>query len=99
MHIADVLSAGPETKAAVRVVRLKARDLNDTHIGQWIGGNENGYNFGMKILKVQHVNEGTAPGVSVWYRKSELPDGTPAMDSRMHVPFDTDLELIEMMAW
>jgi hypothetical protein len=99
MHIVEVLSSGPETQAAVRVVHVKARELNDTHVGQWIGARENGYNYGMKILKVKHLNEGKAPGVSVWYRKSELPDGTPATDSRMHVPFDTDFELVDMMAW
>lgn len=99
MHIVDVVSGGPETQAAVRVVHLKARDLNDSHVGQWIGANENGYNYGMKILKVKHFQEGEVPGVTVWFRKSELPDGTPATDSRMHVPFDTDIELVDMMAW
>ncbi|MCP3811199.1 hypothetical protein NLX62_02425 [Mycobacteriaceae bacterium Msp059] len=99
MAIVDVVTGGPETQAAVRVVRIKARDLNDTHVGQWIGAHENGYNYGLKILKVKHVNEGTAPGVTVWYRKSQLPDGTPPADSNMHVPFDTDFELVDMMAW
>lgn len=99
MHIVEALSSGPETQAAVRVVHIKARELNDTHVGQWIGAREKGYNYGMKILKVEHLNEGKGPGVSVWYRKSELPDGTPATDSWMHVLFDTDIELVDMMAW
>jgi hypothetical protein len=100
MYVADVVPAdGPETKAAVNVTYVKARDLDESHAGKWIGGHERGYNYGMKILKVKHINEGKAPGVTVWYRKSQLPDGTPAADSSMHIPFDTDIEIVDMMAW
>ena len=55
-----------------------------------------------RIERISAAPEGTSirtrqPGVSVWLRMSALPDGTPARDDRMHVEFDTELELIAMI--
>ncbi|CAM5680872.1 hypothetical protein MAUB1S_01455 [Mycolicibacterium aubagnense] len=88
--------------AIVSINRIKARDLNDTHAGKFLGTYNPdigavGANVPAKILKVRHFNDGKAPGVSVWYRMSQLPDGTPAKDDRMHLPFDTELELVDMI--
>jgi hypothetical protein len=85
--------------AIVSVSRVKARDLNESHVGKFFGflNPDIGANVPAKILKVKQFNGGKAPGVSVWFRVSALPDGTPAKDERMHVPFDTDLELVDMV--
>ena len=99
MAIVDVVPGGSETQAAVRVERIKARDLDQSHVGQWIGAHAPDYNYGLKILAVRHVNQGNAPGVTVRYRPSQLPDGRPSIEATMHVPFDADIELVDMMAW
>jgi hypothetical protein len=88
--------------AIVSITKIKARALTDEHVGQFFafynpGVGDAGANVPAKILKVKHFNGGKAPGVSVWFRVSALPDGTPAKDDRMHVPFETELELVSMI--
>jgi hypothetical protein len=101
VFVTDVVGHGPETGAVVSNKRIKARDLTEEHVGQFVGcyDPDVGANYGAKILKVRHFNEGKVPGVSVWIRHSALPDGRPARDERTHVPFDYEFELIDMMAW
>lgn len=101
IFVTDVVPNGPETGAVVSNTRVKARELTEDHVGQYLGGFDEtlGVNYASKILKVKHCHEGKAPGVSVWFRHSALPDGRPARDERAHVPFDHEFELIEMMAW
>ena len=97
----SVISSEPETGAIVSVAKIKARDLTDDHVGKFIAGYDPavGANVPAKILKVRHVNEGKAPGVSVRVRVSALPDGTPNQEEPWHVPFDHEFELMEMIAY
>ncbi|WP_006247213.1 hypothetical protein [Mycolicibacterium tusciae] len=101
VFITDVVGHGPETGAVVSNTRIRARDLTEQHVGQFVGCYDSDVevNYSAKILKVKHFAEGNVPGVSVWIRHSALPDGRPSRDERTHVPFDYEFELIDMMAW
>jgi hypothetical protein len=95
---------GPETRAVVSATRIKAGDLTDAHVGKDLGFHDHAaqLNIPGRILRVRrldHTEDGLAPGVTIWYRLRPLPDGTPARESRMHVPFDTELELVEWIAF
>lgn len=101
VYAADVVDED-HSGAIVSIDRIKARDLSDEHVGKFFGTynpaiGAAGANVPAKILKVKHFDQGKAPGVSVWFRMSALPDGTPAKDDRMHLPFDTELELVDMI--
>jgi hypothetical protein len=98
---AGVISSGPETGAIVAVGKIKARDLTDEHVGQFVAGYDPkvGANVPAKILRVQHVNEGKAPGVLILARMSALPDGTPSREERWRVPFDHEFDLVDMLAY
>lgn len=97
VYAAEVVGEGPETGAIVSVTPIKALELSDEHVGKFLGFHTNEFNYSAKILRVRHFNQGKAPGVSVWLKMSALPDGTPSRDERMHAPFDTELELIDMI--
>src|SRR5689334_10433256 len=86
---AGVISSGPETGAIVSNERIEARDLTDEHVGKFVAGYDpkTGANVPWKILRVQHVHEGKAPGVLILARMSALPDGTPEREERWRVPF------------
>jgi hypothetical protein len=96
---AGVVSDGPETGAIVSNTKIKARDLTAAHVGKFLGFYDKGVNFPVKIRRVQHFEGGKAPGVSVWMQVPKLPDGTPARVERMHVQFDHELELNDMMTY
>jgi hypothetical protein len=97
VYAAEVVPFGPETGAIVSVTKIVAGDLTSDHVGKFVGFHTEDYNYSAKIRRVQHFDQGKAPGVSVWLRTSALPEGTPARDERMHVPFDTEIELIDMI--
>ncbi len=98
---AGIVGDGPETGAVVSNTRIPAKDLTADHIGKFVGCLDPKLqaNYGAKILKIKHVNEGTAPGVSIWLRHSAMPDGRPARDERAHVPFEQEIELTDMISW
>ena len=77
------------------VAKIKARDLTAEHVGNFVFGHNQvtGAKVPAKILGVRHVNEGDAPGVSVLLRMPTHPDGTPAHNVSLHVPFDHEFEL------
>jgi hypothetical protein len=92
--LANVDGSGPELGQV-------ARDLTADHVGKFVGGVDAalGVNYTAKILKIKHFPEGKAPGVSIWLRHSAMPDGRPARDERAHVPFEQEIELIDMISW
>jgi len=98
---AGVISSGPETGAIVANTRIKARDLTADHVGKLVAGFDPsvGVNMPFKILRVQHVNEGKAPGVLILARIPALPDGTPEREERWRVPFDHEFELHEQLTY
>ncbi|OBA71513.1 hypothetical protein A5641_02115 [Mycobacterium sp. 1554424.7] len=98
---AGIVGDGPETGAVVSNTRIRAKDLTQDHVGKFLGGRDEklGVNYPAKILKIKQFHEGKAPGVSIWIRHSALPNGRPARDERAHVPFDHELELIDMISW
>lgn len=102
VYAAEVVGDGPEKGAIVANTRIKARDLTADHVGKFLGFHTEDteqFNYTAKVLRVEHFDGGNVPGVSVWLRMSELPDGTPARNKRMHVPFDTELELTDMITY
>ncbi|MEX7473066.1 hypothetical protein AB4Z39_25520 [Mycobacterium adipatum] len=101
MWVADVVEDGPEKGAVISREKVKARDLTQDYVGKFIGcrDKELDVNYGAKIRKIQHFEDGDVPGVSVWFTHSALPDGRPARDDRSHVPFDFEFEIVEMMTW
>jgi hypothetical protein len=101
MWVTDIVGDGRETGAVVSHTRIKARDLTEEYVGKFLGcyDPDIAANCSARILEIKHFDDGNAPGVSVWFRHSALPDGRPARDERTHVPFDYEFELVEMMAW
>ena len=98
---AGVVRDSQETGAIMSVAKIKARDLTPEHVGNFVFGYnpEAGAKVPAKILRVRHVNEGDAPGVSVLLRMPTHPDGTPAHNVPMHVPFDHEFELVEIVGY
>lgn len=96
-----IIGSGPETGAIVSVGKIKARDLTADHVGRFVAGYDPaiGANVPAKILKVRHVNEGKAPGVSVRVRISAVPGGAPDHEEPWHVPFDHEFELVDMITY
>lgn len=94
MWATAVIGDGPETGAVMSRERIKARELNDSHVGRFISCVKPGFNYGISILKVQHFDD----GVGIWYHQSKLPDGSPERRDVMRVPFDQDVDLVEMIA-
>jgi hypothetical protein len=100
MWVADVIGDGPETKAVVSLTRIAARDLNEQHIGKYLGCCDPSIgNYPSKILKVVQFPNGRIPLISVWFRHPDLPNGTPARNDRTDVPFDFEFDLVELMTW
>ena len=83
------------------VAKIKARDLTAEHVGKFVFAYNTrvGAKVPAKILKVRDVNEGNAPGVSVLLRMPTHPDGTPAHNVPMHVPFEHEFELVEIIGY
>jgi hypothetical protein len=90
-----------ETGTILSVAKIKARDLTAEHVGKFVVnlGPDGGAKAPARILKVQQVTEGDAPGVSVLLRVSALRDGTPAHNVSAHVPFDHEFELIQIIGY
>jgi hypothetical protein len=99
MDVTDAVPDGPE-QAAVSNTRIKASELTQAHVGQFLGchDEDSGVNYGAKILRIARRDEGKAPGVSIWLRHPALSSGRPARDGQAHVRFDQEFELIETMA-
>lgn len=92
---------GLETGTILSVAKIKARDLTAEHVGKFVVnfGPDSGAKGPARILKVQQVTEGDAPGVSVLLRVSAQRDGTRAHNVPAHVPFDHEFELIQIIGY
>ena len=56
--------------AVISNTRIKARNLNQSHVGRFVGcyDPDLGLNYGAKILKIVHFPNGRIPLVSIWIR-------------------------------
>lgn len=88
-----------ETEAITSTEYIKAGDLNEDHVGRFMGCNdkERGVNYLAKTLKIQRFETGKAPGMSVWIRHSQVMDRL-AYEDRFHVPFDSEIEIVTQVA-
>lgn len=93
----EVIGSPGVKEGLVRMNTVTARDLTEAHIGRFIGCNRDGVNYQAKILKLTVHEGGRAPGVSMVLRHPVLPS-SGQWDESVHVPFDLEIELIELTA-
>lgn len=96
---------GTETSGLSSLERITAGQLTDAHVGRLMGchDEERGVNYQARILKFQRYETGNAPGVSLWLRHSLIPDrpsipGRDAYEDRIHVPFESEIEIVDLVA-
>lgn len=101
MYVTDVVPDGPETHALISIKRIKAGELTEENIGQYLGCHDPqaGANYGAKIKNIIRQEEHRNPGMLVWVRHPTVPGGRAAGEERMRLHFDHEVELFEMMAW
>jgi hypothetical protein len=98
---ADGVSKGLDTGTIVARRKIAARDLTAEHVDRFVTDFDPrvGVKVPAKILKVRHVTEGEEPGVSVLLRLPALRDGTLARNVLLHVPFDHEFQLVEIVGY
>lgn len=77
---------------------MTARELSTDHIGRFVGCNRDGVNYQAKILDLVIYEGGKAPGVSMVLQHPVLPS-QDAWQQRTHIPFETQIELIELVSF
>ncbi|MFD9669415.1 hypothetical protein ACFWAY_49025 [Rhodococcus sp. NPDC059968] len=86
------LVGGDNNRGNVQIEKITARDLNRSHIGKFIGGNRDGYNYPIRINDVvPKIDEPYGVLISVSHPK--LPT-QPAHDEKVFVPLDQEIELV-----
>ncbi|MFI9413960.1 hypothetical protein [Nocardia gamkensis] len=85
----DLTQSGPYTRGRVELTSVRADELSPADIGHYFqnGDEATGANYHVKLLNYRVVQEGRAPGVTVWLRHSEV-DARPAYENHWHVPMD-----------
>ncbi|WP_102143920.1 hypothetical protein [Mycobacterium hubeiense] len=83
---------------AVPVTAIKAGDLTEEHVGKFVGCHDPGagFNYGAKIITVIRVEEGNKPGMLVRIQHPPIPGGKPAHQERMRLPFDYEVQMVEL---
>jgi hypothetical protein len=91
--------SGEHENGMTETVMVRAENFTPSHVGKFIGNSdpESGVNYLIKLLNFRVVNEGSAPGVTMWIRHGEI-DGRPRYDDRWHVPFDQEFEFTTITA-
>ncbi|MGD3153711.1 hypothetical protein [Tsukamurella tyrosinosolvens] len=95
----EVVDDDQVNEGLVRRMRVQARQLTQDDVGKYIGCHDHklGVNYQAKILDIRHFEDGNAPGTSLvcWHPPIRDREGRK---ERMHVPFETEFELIELIA-
>ncbi|MFE7746601.1 hypothetical protein [Nocardia sp. NPDC057455] len=88
---------GPSTQGTVTNHRLTANDIDESYVGKFMGchDDQRGVNYQAKILKIKRWDSGPRPGLTLWVRHGQVFDRA-AYDDKIHVPFDTEIEIIEI---
>lgn len=102
MYIGDVVRDGLETQALVSIKRVRADELNQDHVGKFIGCSDpnTGANYGARIESVKRDDEHRNLGMLVKIQHPNAPGlAFAGRVDRMRLHFDQEIELFEMMAW
>lgn len=78
---------------------VRAGDLTPADLGRcfWNADETETVNYPIMLMNYRVVNEGTAPGVTLWLRHGEI-DGRPAFGNEYHVRFDWPIEFVDLTA-
>ncbi|MEV1134536.1 hypothetical protein [Rhodococcus coprophilus] len=88
---------GGGTEGLQQTTKILARELTLDDVGKFIGCHEDGVNYQAKILKLEIYESGPAPGVDMILRHGAIPT-RPARTEGVRLRFETELELIELIA-
>lgn len=77
---------------------VTAGDLTKDHIGQFVGCHDPiaGFNYGAKIADVIRDDNGPNPGILLSLKHPAIPGGKAGHDDRSRLPFDREVQLLEM---
>lgn len=77
---------------------IKAGDLTGEHIGKFVGCHDpqSGFNYGAKIANIIRKDDGPNPGILLWLKHPAIPGGKSGHDDRSRLPFDHEVQLLEM---
>lgn len=83
---------------AMKITTVKAGDLTKDHIGEFVGCHDpqSGFNYGAKIANVIRKDDGPNPGILLWLKHPAIPGGKAGHDDRSRLPFDHEVQLLEM---
>ncbi|MHC3004157.1 hypothetical protein [Gordonia sp. GN26] len=82
---------------SVESTKIAAGDLASTHVGKLIGCySPMGYNYGAKIMEVRRDDGSPNPGMLLRIVHPAMPGVGPAREERVRLPFDQELELVEL---
>ena len=84
----------------IPITTIKAGDLTKDHIGQFVGCHDphSGFNYGAKIANIIRKDDGPNPGILLWLKHPAMPGGKAGHDDRSRLPFDHEVQLLEMPA-
>jgi hypothetical protein len=84
----------------VPITKIKAGDLTQDHVGTFVGCHDPdaGFNYGAKILTVIRNEQHKNPGMLVRIQHPPIPgpNGKPARQERMRLPFDYEVQLVDI---
>lgn len=83
---------------SVEVTTLPAGDLNEGHIGRFLGFHEprTGVNYGAKILEVRRDETHRNPGMLLRIRHSAIPGIAESREERIRLKFDQPVQLVDV---
>jgi len=83
---------------SVEVTTLTASDLNEDHIGKFLGFHEphTGVNYGAMILEVKRDETHRNPGMLLKIRHSAIPGVSGSRDERIRLKFDQPVQLVDV---
>lgn len=93
----EIVGSGDITEGLVSMKKVSARELTPDDVGKFVGCNRDGVNYQAKILKLEFFETGHAPGVGMILQHPPIPT-QKAHKEACRLPFDTELELIELVA-
>ncbi|KXO91292.1 hypothetical protein [Tsukamurella pseudospumae] len=95
----EVLNSLSNGRGVAANTSVTAGQLDDSYLGKFMGCHGDDFNFQAKFVKFRRVNDGRAPGMTIWVKFPTVP-GLPGMDGRvekMHVPFSQNIEIVEVI--